>query len=48
MSDKQLNSVTKTIRQSAGSEKIGDGKIFTLNLNNAIHIRTGKTDNNVL
>ncbi|MBL6864806.1 MAG: hypothetical protein ISQ90_08450 [Rhodospirillales bacterium] len=28
--------------------RIGDGKIFALNLNNTTHIRTGEIDNKVL
>lgn len=36
------------IREAAGSEQIGDGKIFVLDLGQAVRIRTGETDNEAL
>ena len=37
-----------TITQSANTGKIGDGKIFVVNLETAIRIRTGETDSEAL
>ncbi|WP_373490667.1 P-II family nitrogen regulator [Parasphingorhabdus sp.] len=33
----------EAIQTAAGTESIGDGKIFTLGLENAVRIRTGET-----
>jgi nitrogen regulatory protein P-II 2 len=33
----------EAIRNAANTEKIGDGKIFVLNLENAVRVRTGET-----
>ncbi len=38
----------QTIRETAGSGQIGDGKIFVLELGEAIRIRTGETGGNAL
>jgi nitrogen regulatory protein P-II 2 len=35
--------VVEAIRAAAGTGKIGDGKIFVLNVEDAIRIRTGET-----
>ena len=35
--------VVETIRQAAGTNSIGDGKIFVLDLPEAVRIRTGET-----
>ncbi len=40
--------VVETIRNTANSGKIGDGKIFVLDLAQAIRIRTGETDADAL
>ena len=37
-----------TICQSAETGKIGDGKIFVLNIENAVRIRTGETGSDAL
>ena len=37
-------SVAETIARAARTEKIGDGKIFVLDVERAIRIRTGETD----
>jgi nitrogen regulatory protein P-II 2 len=37
-------SVLETIRQTAQTESIGDGKIFVLDLEQALRIRTGEQD----
>ncbi len=35
--------VVETIRETANSDKIGDGKIFVMDLGAAVRIRTGET-----
>ncbi|WP_142850618.1 P-II family nitrogen regulator [Telmatospirillum sp. J64-1] len=42
--DDMVERVIETIQQSAYTGKIGDGKIFVMDLNQAIRIRTGETD----
>ncbi|HCH23072.1 MAG TPA: P-II family nitrogen regulator [Oceanospirillaceae bacterium] len=41
--DSQVDQVIETISNSANTGKIGDGKIFVVNLEQAIRIRTGET-----
>jgi len=41
--DGQLDSVIEAITASAGSGKIGDGKIFVTDLERAVRIRTSET-----
>lgn len=43
VSDDQLNDVVKAIQQAAHTGKIGDGKIFIMDVAEAIRIRTGET-----
>ena len=43
--DDDLATVTEAITSSAGTGKIGDGKIFVSSLNDVIRIRTGETGN---
>ena len=40
---KKSAEVIETIKKTAGSDKIGDGKIFALDLKDALRIRTGET-----
>ncbi len=40
--------VVETIQQSANTGAIGDGKIFVLDLGQAVRIRTGETDETAL
>jgi nitrogen regulatory protein P-II 2 len=40
--------VVEAIQQSANTGAIGDGKIFVLELGQAVRIRTGETDNTAL
>ena len=40
--------VVETIQQAAGTESIGDGKIFMLDLGSATRIRTGETGETAL
>ena len=41
--DELLDQVIEAIEKSASTGKIGDGKIFVVNLEQAIRIRTGET-----
>jgi len=41
--DSQLDAVLDAITQSAGTGKIGDGKIFVTDLERAVRIRTSET-----
>jgi len=41
--DDQLDAVIEAITQSAGTGKIGDGKIFVIDLESVVRIRTGET-----
>ena len=43
VADDQLDSVIDAITKAANTGKIGDGKIFVVNLEQAIRIRTGET-----
>lgn len=40
--------VVETIRETANTGKIGDGKIFVLDVAQAVRIRTGETDRDAL
>lgn len=42
--DSEVESVLKAISENAKTGKIGDGKIFVYNVEQAIRIRTGETD----
>jgi len=44
----QLDRVLEAIQQAARTGKIGDGKIFVVDIEHAIRIRTGETDLNAL
>lgn len=43
IADDQLERVIEAITKAANTGKIGDGKIFVVNLEQAIRIRTGET-----
>jgi len=43
-----LGQVTEAITSAARTEKIGDGKIFVLDLEQVVRIRTGETDRDAL
>ena len=43
IADEQLDAVIEAITKAANTGKIGDGKIFVVNLEQAIRIRTGET-----
>lgn len=42
------DSVVETIRKSAYTGKIGDGKIFVLPVENVVRVRTGESDEEAL
>ena len=41
--DDKIDSVIEALQSSANTDKIGDGKIFVLPIEQAIRIRTGET-----
>ena len=43
VTDQLVDSVIEAITKAANTGKIGDGKIFVINLEQAIRIRTGET-----
>lgn len=46
--DDMLDRVVESITKAANTGKIGDGKIFVVNLEQAIRIRTGETDTDAI
>ncbi len=46
--DAMADQVTDAIVKSAATGKIGDGKIFTLDVENAVRVRTGETNEDAL
>lgn len=48
VNDERLDEAVNTIRNAANSGKIGDGKIFVLDVQQAIRVRTGETGNEAL
>jgi len=46
--DKQAEKVTESIKNSAYSGKIGDGKIFVSNIEQVLRIRTGEKDSDAV
>jgi len=46
--DERAERVVESIRQSAETGKIGDGKIFVLDVSQAVRIRTGETGDEAL
>jgi len=46
--DDQVESVIEAISKSANTGKIGDGKIFVSNIEQAVRIRTGESGNEAL
>ncbi|MVW73860.1 P-II family nitrogen regulator [Pseudomonas xionganensis] len=48
IADDQLDAVIEAITKAANTGKIGDGKIFVVNLEQAIRIRTGETDTDAI
>ncbi len=48
VSSENADRAIETIREAAQTGKIGDGKIFVLDLQSAMRIRTGETDTEAL
>ena len=48
VNDELVENVIETIIRIAGTGKIGDGKIFVVNLDEVIRIRTGETGNDAI
>ncbi|MDE0743143.1 MAG: P-II family nitrogen regulator [Woeseiaceae bacterium] len=48
VSDDRLDETIESVINSAKTGKVGDGKIFVTELEQAIRIRTGETDDNAL
>ncbi|GAB2989575.1 P-II family nitrogen regulator [Psychrosphaera aestuarii] len=46
--DEQVERLIEVILETAGTGRIGDGKIFVTELEQVIRIRTGETDNNAI
>jgi nitrogen regulatory protein P-II 2 len=46
--DAVVDNVVDAIRIAANTEKIGDGKIFVLDLQTAVRVRTGETGSDAL
>jgi len=46
--DKNVKKAVETIQKSAKTDKIGDGKIFVTNVEEAIRIRTGEKGSNAI
>jgi nitrogen regulatory protein P-II 2 len=44
----RVSEAVAAIAQAARTGRIGDGKIFTLDLESALRVRTGETDENAL
>ena len=48
LADSRVEEVVETILKAARTGQIGDGKIFVLDLQSAVRVRTGETDANAL
>lgn len=48
VSDALADQVVETIRITAKTDKIGDGKIFVLDVEQAVRVRTGETNDDAL
>ena len=48
LADDLVDQAIESIIDSANTGKVGDGKIFVTNIEKAIRIRTGETDNQAL
>lgn len=48
VSDAQVDQVTEIICEAARTTKVGDGKIFISQIENAIRVRTGETGDNAI
>jgi len=48
VSDAMADQVVETISSTAKTDKIGDGKIFVLDVESAVRVRTGETNDEAL
>ena len=48
VSDSLADAVVETIRATAKTDKIGDGKIFVLDVQQAVRVRTGELNDDAL
>jgi len=48
VTDEQADAVVETIVKTAGTGKIGDGKVFVYGLDHVVRIRTGELDADAL
>jgi nitrogen regulatory protein P-II 1 len=48
VSDSLADAVVETIRSTAKTDKIGDGKIFVLDVQHAVRVRTGEINDDAL
>ncbi len=48
VSDAMADQVVETIGKTARTDKIGDGKVFVLDLQSALRVRTGESDDDAL
>ena len=48
VSDSLAEAAVEAIRVTAKTDKIGDGKIFVLDVQHAVRVRTGETDDDAL
>lgn len=48
VADAMADEVVDAIRKTSSTGKIGDGKIFVLDVEAAVRVRTGETDENAL
>ena len=48
VSDNLADQVIETISKTARTGKIGDGKIFVVDVSHAVRVRTGETDDDAL
>ena len=46
--DEKVDEIISVISKAAGSDKIGDGKIFVSNLESVVRIRTGEQNEEAL
>jgi nitrogen regulatory protein P-II 2 len=48
LSDDRVESAVEAISKAANTGRIGDGKIFVLDVSHAVRIRTGESDSDAL
>lgn len=48
VSDAMADQVVETLASTAKTDKIGDGKIFVLNVEGAVRVRTGETNDDAI